>query len=266
MCPPDHFEIKTPINAVQKKWHKTGRGPDPEKRLQQYETVRKALTDLGVDVRELPASKRFTYQVFTRDAGVVANGGALIGNFKMEPRKGEEKPFRQWLQGEKIDVINEFKDPAIFEGGDFVFINSKTAFVGIGDRTNSTAFDRLQSALPEMTLHPVPFPEGYLHLDVVLNVVSPSVALGYLPALDREAVTLLKKMDIELFGVTAKEQETMATNVLAVGKNRVISASCNPETNDHLRENGFDVTEVDLSEILKGGGGLRCMTLPVLRT
>ena len=34
LCPPVNFEIKTPINAVQAKWHQLGEGPDPAKRME----------------------------------------------------------------------------------------------------------------------------------------------------------------------------------------------------------------------------------------
>ncbi len=58
----------------------------------------------------------------------------------------------------------------------------------------------------------------------------------------------------------------MGTNVLALGNKQVIAASCNRRINDQLRKNGFETIEIEMSEIIKGGGGPRCMTLPVNRS
>jgi N-dimethylarginine dimethylaminohydrolase len=265
MCPPDNFEIRKPINIVQKKWHKLGLGPDPVKRRQQYENVKKTLIHEGIKIWEIPPSKIYTYQVFTRDAGVITDKGALIANFKLDPRRGEQEEFVQMLKVKKINIGYNFKSPATFEGGDFVFLNSENIFLGIGDRTNPEAYEIFSHILSSKTIHPIQLAKDYLHLDVVLNVVSPEIAVAYLPALSGETISLLEKMHFRIIEVSEQEQETMATNVLSIGKNKIISASCNPVTNNRLRQNGLNVIEIDMSEILKGGGGLRCMTLPVLR-
>jgi N-dimethylarginine dimethylaminohydrolase len=265
LCPPTYFEIKTPINATQAKWFNMGRGPDPVKSLDQYETVKNALLNEEVEVWEISPSKNYTYQIFTRDVGVISHQGAFMGQFKFDPRKGELKPFSNMLNRNNVPVYHRFKDGAVFEGGDFIFINRNEAFVGVGDRTNEEGLRALNNRLPSMTLYPVHLPEGFLHLDVVLNLISPNIALAYLPAVSDESRSFLESKRFEIIDVYEEEQETMATNVLAIGDNKILSASCNKITNEKIRNKGFDVIEFDLSEIVKGGGGIRCMTLPVLR-
>ena len=99
LCPPTHFEIRKPINVIQAKWYELGRGPDPDKGIHQYEVFKNALISEGVTVWEIPPSKQYTYQVFTRDICVIANNGAIIANLKFDPRKGEEK-----------EVVKEFRN------------------------------------------------------------------------------------------------------------------------------------------------------------
>ena len=265
MCPPTHFEIRTPINITQAKWHHLGRGPDPVKRLEQYNAIKSALEKQGVKVWEIPPSEKYSYQVFTRDAGVIADQGALVGRFKFDPRKGEEQPFMQMLEQNDVGVAHRFEKPAIFEGGDFMLLNQNEAFVGVGDRTNKDALAVLSARLPSIKLHPIHLPKDFLHLDVVLNIISPHIALAYLPAISDDCRSLLKYHRLTIMDVSKEEQETMATNVLAIGKNKIVSASCNGATNEKIRKEGFDVLEIEMSEIIKGGGGARCMTLPVLR-
>ncbi len=50
MCSPVNFEIKKPINVIQEKWYKIGRGHEPIKRVQEYEALKNALIHEGVIV------------------------------------------------------------------------------------------------------------------------------------------------------------------------------------------------------------------------
>ena len=265
MCPPVHFEIKTPINAVQAKWHRLGRGPDPVERLRQYNAVKDALIKNSVDVWEISPSKEFPYQVFTRDAGVVAEAGAIVGRFKFDLRIGEERELTEMLERRKLKIAYKCKAPGVFEGGDFMFLNNACAYVGIGDRTDAVAFDQLKTRMPNLELHPVYLPEGYLHLDVVLNIISPDTALAYTEALSDPILKHLEASGFRIIPIPESEQETMGTNGLSIGGQTLITASCNRSTNEKLRKHGFTPIEIEMSEIIKGGGGPRCMTLPVWR-
>jgi len=264
MCPPAYFEIKTPINLVQAKWHRLGRGPDPVERMHQYHAVKDVLIERDVDVWEMTPSKKFTYQVFTRDVGVVAETGAVIGRFKFDARAGEECEAAEMLC-RSVQIAYQCQAPGVFEGGDFMFLNRECAYVGIGDRTDEDAFEQLKARMPKLELRPVYLPEGFLHLDVVLNILSQDTALAFVDALPEAIVKHLESSGIRILPVSKSEEETMGTNGLSIGDNIVVTASCNRSTNDMLRQYGFKTIEVEMSEIIKGGGGPRCMTLPIRR-
>lgn len=57
----------------------------------------------------------------------------------------------------------------------------------------------------------------------------------------------------------------MSSNFLLLEKNRVLADSGCRDFNDKLRAKGIEVLEVDISELKKNGGSIRCMTLPILR-
>ncbi len=265
MCPPVNFEIIKPINIVQSKWHKRGLGPDPVRRLQQYAAYKDILINEGVVVWEVSPSKAFTYQVFTRDVGVVTKEGAIIANFKFSPRKGEEKEVVKELKRRSIAISHLFDEPAIFEGGDLIFIDQENVLIGFGDRTNLHALASLRSIESSFNVHSIQLPKDFLHLDVVLNIISPNTALAYTPALSADSLSLLEEFGLQIIEISSDEQETMATNVLAIGNGKIIAASCNKKTNNKMKKEGFEIIETEMSEILKGGGGPRCMTLPVFR-
>jgi N-dimethylarginine dimethylaminohydrolase len=58
----------------------------------------------------------------------------------------------------------------------------------------------------------------------------------------------------------------MGTNVLSIGNKKIISLPVNQDVNSQMRNRGYEVLEVDITEIIKSGGSFRCCTMPILRT
>lgn len=114
------------------------------------------------------------------------------------------------------------------------------------------------------TMISIPFKEKFLHLDYVFNVISPDVALIYPDALTKEDIKLFSSK-YDFIEVSHEEQFTLGTNVLCIGNKRILSLPVNKQVNKQLRSHGFEVIEVDISEIIKSGGSFRCCTLPILR-
>ena len=176
-------------------------------------------------------------------------------------RKGEEQVLKQWLEDEEISYYNLLGDE--IEGGD-VIIDRDTVYVGLSNRTNQNSADHLQSLLTNFNVKAIPFKSEYLHLDCVFNVVSPEVALIYRPALTEEDIKLFESR-YDLIDVSEEEQFTLGTNVLSIGNKRILSLPVNKGVNEKLRGMGFEVIEVDITEIIKSGGSFRCCTLPIKR-
>ena len=63
----------------------------------------------------------------------------------------------------------------------------------------------------------------------------------------------------------SREQWYDGANVFAIGPRRVISYDRNKLTNRALRDKGVEVLEINSSELSRGLGGPRCMTMPVER-
>ena len=62
-----------------------------------------------------------------------------------------------------------------------------------------------------------------------------------------------------------REQWNDGSNVVAVSPGTVIAYGRNVVTNAQLRENGINVLEIPGSELSRGRGGPRCMTMPLVR-
>ena len=259
LCPPDYMEIKEVINDVQKKYLKENINVD--KALQQHNQLVTALQENGVETALINPSEQFPEQVFTRDIGFTVGDTVFIGEMASDIRQGEEVELQKWLQSQHIrsQPLGSHR----VEGGD-VIIDQDTIFVGISSRTSRHAIQELRKKLPDFEIVPIAFNEKYLHLDCVFNILSPTEALIFPEALNPETVAMLAER-YTLIRVDAKEQFALGTNVLSIGDRRVFSQPQNTNVNQQLERHGFNVIEVDFSEIIKSGGAFRCCTMPLIR-
>ncbi len=259
LCPPRFMAIEEVINDVQKKYE--DENINVELAMKQHEEFERTLKEHGVEVIKLPASEQFPEQVFTRDIGFTVGDELFVSEMASEIRQGEEEVLEDWLEEEDIPFQTTTDR---VEGGD-VIVDRQTVYVGISSRTSEAAVRQLKHDLPDHEIVQVPFDEKYLHLDCVFNILSPEVGLIFPKALDQQTIDMLADRKYKLIEVSEEEQFTMGTNVLSIGDKKVFSLPQNKNVNAAMRAHGFEVIEVDFSEIIKSGGSFRCCSMPVVR-
>jgi N-dimethylarginine dimethylaminohydrolase len=259
LCQPQYMTIREVINETQE--HFKNEGIHIERALEQHGEFVKTLQDNGIDVILLPYHKKYPEQVFTRDIGFTLGQTIFVAKMATDVRSGEENVLKQWLEDEEISYYNLVEER--IEGGDVV-IDRETIYVGLSNRTDQKAAEQLQRLLNQFNVITISFKEKYLHLDCVFNVVSSEVALIYPDALTKKDIEFFASR-YELIEVSEEEQFQLGTNVLSIGNKRVLSLPVNENVNKQLRNRGFHVIEVDITEIIKSGGSFRCCTLPILR-
>lgn len=260
LCQPQYMNIRDVINETQK--HFKNEGIHIEKALEQHDEFVNTLRGQGIEVILLPYHKKYPEQVFTRDIGFTLGETIFVADMASAVRNGEENVLKQWLEDEEISYYNIIGHQ--IEGGD-VIIDRDTIYIGLSDRTNAEAIEHLQNLLKkQFDIIPIDFQSKYLHLDCVFNIVSPELAIIYPDALKPEHIELFKKR-YEVIEVSEEEQFTLGTNVLSIGYKKIISLPINKKVNEELRKRGFEIIEVDITEIIKSGGSFRCCTLPIHR-
>ncbi|PLR76641.1 hypothetical protein CU633_14925 [Bacillus sp. V3-13] len=259
LCEPQHMTIREVINETQK--HFKNEGIHIEQALEQHRNFLIKLEEQGVNVVLLPALKKFPEQVFTRDIGFTIGQTVFVAEMAHDVRKGEEDLLREWLEQEEIPYYHLLGDE--IEGGDVV-IDRNTVYIGVSNRTNLAAIEHLQSLLTNYEVIAIPFTEKYLHLDCVFNIISPEEAIIYPGVIEKEKEELLRSR-YDLIEITEDEQFTLGTNVLSIGNKKIFSLPVNKHVNSELRKRGYDVIEVDITEIIKSGGSFRCCTMPLIR-
>ncbi|MDA3835632.1 MAG: arginine deiminase family protein, partial [Spirochaetales bacterium] len=63
----------------------------------------------------------------------------------------------------------------------------------------------------------------------------------------------------------AREQWNDSTNTLAVAPGRVVTYQRNVVSNETLTKHGIEVLAIEGSELVRGRGGPRCMSMPINR-
>ncbi len=260
VCPPAFMKIEEAINETQKHFLKDN--IDQEKAMEQHKAFIQLLHEHGADVVQLPPISAYPEQVFTRDIGFTIGDTVFVSSMGTEMRDGEESILLEWLR--ESGVPHKKIKTSSIEGGDVV-VDGKTVWVGISSRTTVEAVEELRTALPDYDIIEVPFDSQYLHLDCLFNIVSENDALIYKEAFDQKTIDHFAEK-YELMMVNDDEQFTMGPNVLSIGNDKVISLPVNKEVNRNLKRAGYDVLELDISEIIKSGGSFRCCTLPVNRS
>jgi N-dimethylarginine dimethylaminohydrolase len=259
LCTPQYMTIREVINETQKEFE--DEGIHIKTALAQHREFVRTLEAHGIEVILLPYHKKYPEQVFTRDIGFTLGQTIFVAKMAHDVRMGEEDVLKRWLEDEEMSYYSLAEDR--IEGGDVV-IDGKTIYVGLSNRTHQEAVEHLQGLLNQFEVKAIPFKAKYLHLDCVFNVISPDVALIYSPALTMEDIDLFSSR-YELIEVSEEEQFTLGTNVLNIGNKKILSLPVNKQVNQQLRNRGFEVIEVDITEIIKSGGSFRCCTLPILR-
>lgn len=260
LCQPQYMTIRDVINETQK--HFKDVGIHIEIALKQHNALVQTLREHGIEVILLPYHKKYPEQVFTRDIGFVLGKTIFVADMASDVRDGEDLVLKRWLEDEEISYYS-IKGHQI-EGGD-VIIDRDRVYIGLSNRTNRGAIQHLRDLLSkQFEIITVDFQEKYLHLDCVFNIVSPELALIYPEALRNEDIKMFQR-HYELIEVSKEEQFTLGTNVLSIGNKKILSLPVNKKVNEELRKRGFEVIEVDITEIIKSGGSFRCCTLPIKR-
>ncbi|MQR97291.1 dimethylarginine dimethylaminohydrolase family protein [Fictibacillus phosphorivorans] len=259
VCEPRYMKIDEIINETQRHFAKDN--INMKRAMKQHQHFVDTMKANGVDVYKLPAMEKFPEQVFTRDIGFTIGETVFVSRMGSNIRDGEEKVLRNWLLEHQINLSLIEGDR--IEGGD-VIVHGDTVYIGVSGRTSEETIQELQSQLPHMNVIAVPFDPIYLHLDCVFNILSETDALIYKHAFEEKDYQMLASR-FNVIEVEKEEQFTMGTNVLSIGNKKVLSLPVNKNVNEALRERGYEVLEVDISEIIKSGGSFRCCSMPLYR-
>jgi len=239
-------------------------------------------TDLLREHPLLDSIHRSPNLVYVRDTAAVTRAGYILARMKSPVRRNETRIVEATLRKLAVPLLMKTVAPATIEGGDLLFLDDDTLLLGIGNRTNQAGLRELLTRGTQAGLHrllAVPLPSSVIHLDGTVMVVDRDLAVIHKQSLRSTAslfengrlkkrlklVQFLRGSEMGVVEVTDYERQRRATNVIAIAPRKAIGYAGNARVKRALLENGVDFVEIEGAELIRGYGGPRCMTLPILR-
>lgn len=261
MCKPEFFTVVYRINP----YMDPERPTDTTLAVAQWQTLYDTYVGLGFDVHLIDPIDGLPDMVYAANGGFVIDNIAYGAKFTYAERQPEGPAYMDWFRGAGFDV----REPVeINEGeGDFLLVGD-VILAGTGFRTASNSHVELGEIYgrPVITLNLIN--PSYYHLDTAIAVLDPGAVDGniaYLPsAFDEPSLEILRTRYPDAVIVTEEDAAILGLNSFSDGYNVVI-ASRAKDFERQLRERGYNPIGVDLSELLLGGGGVKCCTLELRR-
>jgi N-dimethylarginine dimethylaminohydrolase len=257
MTPPTFFAVEYAINP----WMDVSTPVDVHVAHTQWKHLYQTYLRLGHSVDLIEPVPGLPDMVYAANGGFIANGIAVVARFRFAERAGESKAYAGWMSSVGYRPASTRH---VNEGQGDLLLIGETVLAGYGFRTDLRAHAEIAAALrmPVISLELVD-PRFY-HLDTALAVLDDHRIAFYPPAFSAAAQAQLHALFPDAIVVGSADAFVLGLNVVSDGLHVVHPAAATGFATQ-LREAGFEPVGVDLSELLKGGGSVKCCTLEVHR-
>ena len=253
MCRPEHFTVSYRINP----WMHPEDPTDTSLALKQWTVLYDTYVDLGFTVHLIDSLPGLPDMVYAANGGFVLDGIAYGAKFHYPERQPEGPAYMDWFRSQGLDV----REPeATNEGeGDFLLVGD-TILAASGFRSDTSSHQEIADIYGRDVVSLQLVNPSYYHLDTALAVIDPTT-IAYLPsAFDEASLSILRERYPDAILATEEDAAFLGLNSFSDGHNVVIAERATTFAKD-LAERGYNPIGVDLSELLLGGGGVKCCTL-----
>jgi N-dimethylarginine dimethylaminohydrolase len=263
MCPPEWYAVDQALNP----WMHTGRANKAhhlsrDLAFAQWKGMYNVLRSVA-DVRLLHPEPGCPDMVFLGHGALIHHGVAAVSSFGPPQRRAESSFLRRWLVSQGF-LLWETPRETPFEGeGDVVFNDQgKALWAAHGVRTCRSAHRHIADAwhVPVTSLH-LADPRFY-HLDTCFTPLHGGYLLYYPAAFDAASLAAIEQRYPESYRIAVSEADAthMACCALNLGRS-IFTGEISRELATRLFDAGFDVVQLELSEFIKGGGGVKSLAL-----
>ncbi|TWT81286.1 Inosamine-phosphate amidinotransferase 1 [Planctomycetes bacterium CA13] len=293
---PKQFLPDTSIEFIEKHAGKLVKDCAPDlfsQFVEQVNGIIQILEDRGIIVHQvkkhLPSEEAFlaelndtVMQTYPRDPMLVI-GNKFIETAMYEPNRRKERFAIRRTIGDRLansnarivsmpepepfpaDENGKYGPGPFLEGGDVMLVGRDIYVGNTGNASNKAGMRWLQNCLGnKYRVHEVPLSSHFLHLDCVLALVRPGLAVICKEAFIKGIPDFLK--DWKLIDVSAEDAEQkLGCNGLVLDENTMIVGDDMPELAESLSAEGTEVLTARIDGIYWQGGGFRCWHHPLVR-
>jgi N-dimethylarginine dimethylaminohydrolase len=254
MCPPEYFAVTYAINP----WMRPDAPVDPAVAMRQWAALRATYESLGHSVSTIEPVAGLPDMVFAANGATVIDGTVLGVRFRYPQRAAEAAAYLSWFRSHGYPRVHA--PVFVNEGEGDILVSGQTVLAGYGFRSDEAAAGELASVFGRRVVSLRLVDPRFYHLDTALCVLDASTAMYYPAAFDDAGRAALASVFAELIEAKDEDAEVLGLNAVSDGRHVVLARQAT-ELARSLAARGFEPVPVDMSELLKAGGGAKCCTL-----
>ena len=253
MCPPEYFDVVYSINP----WMDPGRPANARLAVRQWERLHDLYASLGHAVEIIAPIRGLPDMVFTASSATVLDGRALVARYLHEERAAEAEAYLDWFMSRGFEVrqaawTNEGEADHLAAGG--------WLLAGSGFRTDRRAHAESEEFFGRPVIGLTLVDDNYYHLATALTVLDEHAIMYHPGAFTAGSQAILRGLFPEAILATEEDAQVLGLNAVSDGHHVVLPAGAT-RLAGQLRERGFEPVPVDVSELQRAGGGVKCCTL-----
>jgi glycine amidinotransferase len=241
--------------------------------------VHRALPLTADEEAFLAAYKAGIQQCFTRDPILVIGNNVIETSMREFERRKERFGIRRAIQDRLIESnanwvsmpqaapvrgVEGYGPGPFLEGGDVLLIGRDIYAGYSGHGSNLAGIEWLARFLgPEYRVHPIRLKRGFLHLDVVLSLPRPGLAVVCRDAFVDGLPEFLDGWD--LVDVSVEDTTRLACNGLVLDEETYLCAAEHESIAEALSKHGQEVITLLYDTVSQWGGSFRCSHHPLVR-
>lgn len=226
-----------------------------------------------IDPAPIGDDRLYRYNMmYCRDLLFMTPEGAVLAGMA-EPVRRHEVPYAERaLKENGIPVLAAVDGGGRFEGADALWMTDRLVAIGVGSRTNREGFEQVRDVLRRMGIECVALPfrrTRTQHLLGAVQIVDADLVLVRSEIVERDVLTFLRERNFTIVHVPENREvlERQAMNIVALSPRTVLMAAGCPMMKAVYADAGLAVAaEIDITELLKGAGGLACATGIIARS
>jgi N-dimethylarginine dimethylaminohydrolase len=254
LCPPVFFDVVYSINP----WMNPGVPVDRERALRQWEGLVDVYRALGHDIELIEPAPGLPDMVFAANSALVLDGRVLLSRFRHHERRDEEQRYRVWFEHRGYAEVRPARQ--VTEGeGDYT-VAGPLLLGGWGIRSAEASLRAVQETFGRPVVGLRLVDARYYHLDTALVVLDDETIAYYPPAFSPGSQRALERLFPDAIRVDEPDARVLGLNAVSDGHRVVLPAAATGFA-AQVQARGFQPVPVDVSELLKAGGSVKCCTL-----
>ena len=255
MCPPKYYNIEYVINP----WMKEGTQINREAAYSNYNFLKESYEASGMEVIEIEPVEGLPDMIYTANIGYAEGDIFIKANFKA-PERRKESEFAANLFENMGYKIHTLPEDILYEGEGDIIRSDKKYFIGYGERSSIKVKNHLENILNK-EFFPIELNNPYFyHLDTCLGPLNDDTAVINPVAYTNEGLELIKSQFNNIIVADEDDNNLLACNLVVNNKDVFIAKGVSEKLKNEIGGLGFNITEIDMTEFLKGGGSVKCLT------